>query len=174
MVAPLVGIGLGAGLGLLGGMAAGDGGRSAFAHQRNKRNQDLDDLITMLRGQAAGGGQGGGITGMQLQQALQQSRAQQESMAAGARPGQQAAAMRMAMQNQSALGTQAAGQAALARLQEQMAARQLLSQAILQGRGQDTQGLATFTGQPNQAQRIIGGISSGAQLGAMTGGGGGG
>lgn len=77
------------------------------------------------------------VAGEQLRQGMQQNIAGQQSMAAGARPGNQAMAARTAMMNAGRIGSGLAGQQALAGLQERQQAQQALAQLNLGQRGQD-------------------------------------
>jgi hypothetical protein len=103
--------------------------------------QGSSDYLNMLQQQAAG--QGPSAAQVQLQQALSRNVANQQALAASARPGNTALAARMASQQAGALGGSLAGQGALARVQEQLGAQQQLGQALqtnqgafLQGQGQ--------------------------------------
>lgn len=90
------------------------------------------------------------VSAMQLAQANQQNQSQQQSMAAGARPGNAAMAARGAAMNAGRMGAGLAGQQALAGIQERQAAQSALSQALLAERGQDVgatgQGYGTAAG----------------------------
>jgi hypothetical protein len=114
-------------------ISAGPGASSAAQDQaRGYQTQ----LLQQLQDQAAG--KGPSLAQMQLQQGTEQNLRQQAAMAAGGRnPG---LASYQAAQNQSGAGQQMAGQAAMARLQEQQQAQGMLGQLSGQMRGQD-QGL---------------------------------
>jgi hypothetical protein len=79
------------------------------------------------------------VTGLQLRQAMGQGLAQQRALAASARPGQGALAARMAAQNAGTLTQGLAGQAALARMQEQRDVESQLAGVVQGARGQDYQ-----------------------------------
>ena len=165
-VGTLVGAGVGAGLGGLAGFFGGGKSPDEKAQDAlKKREKDIEALIKMLQDQANGKDS---ITGRQLQQALGQSLAQQSSLAASARPGQEAYARRLAMQNQGNIASGIAGQAAMSRLQEQFAARQALAQLILQARQQDLSAVTGVPHEPSLGQQILsGGIGAAtARLGA--------
>lgn len=111
--------------------AAGRGapsiGESAF-----RGNQQ--GLVNLLQQQAMG--QGPSAAGLQLKDALGRNvSAQQALLATGGGP----AAARSASQQAGALGGSLAGQAAQARVQEQLGAQGLLSQTLQGARGQDLQ-----------------------------------
>lgn len=72
-----------------------------------------------------------------LRQGMQQGQAAQQSMAAGANPQNAAMAARNAMQNMNRTGYGLSGQQAVAGMQEANAARQQLTNMLLQQRGQD-------------------------------------
>lgn len=125
------------------GMGLSQAGLSGF--RDNQRN-----LISGLEAMAAGRGPSA-ATAM-LQQQAQAGAANQQAMAAGAR-GNPALAARNAMNNTAALQGQAAGQAAVARAQEQLGAYSQLGGAIGTGRQQDEQ-LGMFNaGQANDMER---------------------
>lgn len=81
-----------------------------------------DELMQQLRAQAMG--QGPSMVGIQSQDMLNRGMAQQRSMAAGARPGQQGMLKRLAMQNMGNLTGQINQQATLGRLAERNQAQQ--------------------------------------------------
>jgi hypothetical protein len=109
----------------------------------------------------------------QLRQNLGQNLAAQQSMAAGARPGNSAMAALNASQNAMRLGSGLAGQQALAGIQERQAAQDALSKMILGERGQDVTGalgsrsnaIQGYIGknqqdnQPSGFMRVLGGIA---------------
>lgn len=73
----------------------------------------------------------------QLRQDVGRLQAQQQSMAAGAAPGQSALASRLAMQGAGQIGAGMAGNAALAGIAERQAASQALGNVLQGARGQD-------------------------------------
>lgn len=87
-------------------------------------------------------GQGPSVAGSQFKAAADTSLAQQQALAAGARGGNVALAGRQAAQNASNANQAFARDAATARIQEQISARDQLGGLLGQGRGQDI-GLAT-------------------------------
>jgi hypothetical protein len=100
------------------------------------------------------------LSGEQLRQGLQQNVAAQQSMAAGARGGNQAMAARGAAMNSANLGAGLAGQQAMAGIAERQAAAQGLGalrgqdlQATLGGRGQAIQGYGITAGDPSNAEK---------------------
>ncbi len=95
------------------------------------------DLIRQLQQQARG--KGPSLAGMQAQAVGQQSLAQQQALAAGAAPGNEALAARQAAMNAGNTMQGVAQTSAQARMAEQMAAQGMLGGALGQGRGQDTQ-----------------------------------
>lgn len=92
-------------------------------------------LADQLEQQAAG--KGPSLAQLQLQQATQANAAQAASSVASQKGINPALAARMIMQNQQAANQQAAGQSAMTRMQEQMAARSMLGSALSAQRGQD-------------------------------------
>lgn len=124
------------------------------------------------------------VSAMQLAQSLQQNQAQQQSMAAGARPGNAAMAARTAAMTAGRQGAGLAGQQAIAGIQERQAAQSALSQALLTERGQDvnatTQGygnaasaygsaLGAALKTPSDGEKALGFISGAGKLFAMGG-----
>ena len=75
-----------------------------------------------------------GVVDMQAQQMLQRLQSQQQSMAAGARPGQGAMALRLAMQNSGNVGAQVNQDAMTAKLQEQQMAQNALAEWLMRKR----------------------------------------
>lgn len=112
----------------------GPGERSAGGMEFRTGQQDL---IRQLQAQARG--QGPSLAGMQAYAAMDRGMAQQQSLAAGAAPGNEALAARQAMQNSGGLAASTAMTAAQARAAEQMSAQQLLGGALQGARGQDIQ-----------------------------------
>lgn len=158
--------------GLLG---MGQGGQANYNRLGGELNSEADYMRRVARGQES-------VSAEQLRQALGQSMAQQQSMAAGASPQNAAMAGLMASRNAMNLASGMAGQQALAGIQERQAAQQALAQMLLAQRGQD-QGAAQFgygNMQPGQSwlDKIGGAVQAGASLyglgGGFGGGGGGG
>lgn len=126
------------------------------------------------------------ISAEQLRQALQQNVAAQQSMAAGARPGNAAMAARTASMQAARMGSGLAGQQAVAGIAERQAAAQSLAnmlmqqrqqelQAALQSRGQAIQGFGdieraranrfgALTGTPTGMESLLGAGMGAAQL----------
>lgn len=95
------------------------------------------DLVRQLQQQAAG--KGPSLAGMQAAQTAQMSLAQQQALAAGAAPGNEALAARQAAMNAGNTMNGLAQTSAQARMAEQMNARSMLGNALGQGRGMDMQ-----------------------------------
>lgn len=110
------------------GREGAEAGMSAF-RARQKRG------LNMLEQQARG--EGPSIARQQAQESLQRGVSAQQALAAGARPGQQAAAARQASQQGSLLAGSVAGASALGRAQEQIGAQQNYMSAVGQARGMD-------------------------------------
>jgi hypothetical protein len=109
------------------------------------RNNQLG-LMNQLELQSRG--LGPSVSQQQLRMATDQNTATQASLAAGAR-GNPALAQRNASNAAASVGAQAAGQAALGRIQEQMSAQQQLAGLTGQIRGQDI-GLGQFNATQQQ------------------------
>jgi hypothetical protein len=90
------------------------------------------------------------VSAGQLRNALQQNQAQQQSMAAGARGGNQAMAARQAAMTAGRQGAGLAGQQATAGIQERQSAQQALGNMLLQQRQQELSGLGQARGQAIQ------------------------
>lgn len=90
----------------------------------------------MLRRQAMGQDS---LSALQLRQGLQQNLAQQQAIAAGARPNNAAMAARQAAMNAGRAASGLSGQQAMAGLAERQAANAQLGQMISQERGQNLQ-----------------------------------
>lgn len=131
-------------------MGRGEYGRGLSYHQDAAalRKQGADQMA-MLRRRAEGQDS---LSAEQLRQGLQQVNAGQMSMAAGARPGNSAAAARQASMNAGSAGSAMLGQQAMAGIQERAAAENQLGQAIMGQRGQSIQGELGAFGAANQAQ----------------------
>lgn len=117
-------------------------GRQGFGLAQNERSaggQEFrtgqQDLIRQLQAQSRG--QGPSLAGMQAYQTMDRGLAQQQALAAGAAPGNEALAARQAMQNAGGLAANTAMTAAQGRAAEQMSAQQLLGGALQGARGQD-------------------------------------
>jgi len=98
------------------------------------RNQQLQ-LAQQLMGQATG--QGDSLAQEQLQQATDANIAQQRAMAASGRGANLGLAQKLAMTNAGQAQQQLAGQSAIARLQEQQGAQNMLGNVLGQGRSGD-------------------------------------
>lgn len=92
-------------------------------------------LVRQLQEQAAG--RGPSLAGMQANAVAQRSLAQQQALAAGAAPGNEALAARQAAMNAGNTMNELASTSAQARMAEQMAARGQLGGVLGQARGQD-------------------------------------
>lgn len=114
--------------------------------------QNQAALVADLQAQAAG--RGPSLAQMQLQQATDRNVAQAAGAVAGARGINPALAMRQIGQQQAAMGQQMAGQSAMARLEEQNAARAQLANVLAQQR----------SGAAQQAQLGTGLFGSAGQL----------
>lgn len=114
-----------------GGFADRSEGEFAYlGGQAGNQRQYMEDIA---RGRES-------VSAMQLQQALGQNQAQQQSMAAGARPGNAAMAARGAAMNAGRQGAGLAGQQAMAGIQERQAAQNALNEMLLKQRQQELQG----------------------------------
>lgn len=110
----------------------GDG----YANQdaiRQRQLQTADRLTAMMNGQQAGAGE------LAVQRQANRNAAQQMGMAANARGGDAALMQREAMRNVGNIGTDAAGQAQIAAMQDQQMAAGQLGQVLGAARGQDLQ-----------------------------------
>ncbi len=124
--------------GLQNGMApTGPDARGAPMVADSSFRGDQGALVRMLQQQASG--QGPSLAALQTREALDRGLAQQRSFAAGARPGNSAAAARMAAQNMSQLNQGAASQEQQGRLAEALAAQQALGGVLQGARAQDLQ-----------------------------------
>lgn len=127
--------------GLLGyGKEAGDFARTSqedFRRLGQEAAMQRQYLQRIARGEES-------VSAMQLGQSLQKNQAAQQSMAAGARPGNAAMAARTAAMTAGRQGAGLAGQQAVAGLQERQQAQMALQQALLQQRQQEL--TATNTG----------------------------
>ena len=132
--------------GKAGGFADESQGR--FGTLGNALSGETDHLRRVARGEES-------VSAMQLGQALQKNQAAQQSMAAGARPGNAAMAARTAAMQAGRQGAGLAGQQAIAGIQERQQAQQALTNAIMQQRQQE---LAATQGARGQA---IGGYGAG-------------
>lgn len=112
----------------------------------------INNTMGMLQGLAQGQNS---VSAEQLRQGLQQSQAQQMSMAAGAAPQNQAMAARNAMMNAGGLASGMMGQQAMAGLQERQGALNALSQMQMQQAGQNLQGAGQFGGLANNAYGTV-------------------
>jgi hypothetical protein len=119
--------------------AQGRGGVTLGQNERSAGGQEFrtgqQQLIAQLQAQAAG--RGPSLAGMQAFAAADRGMAQQQSLAAGAAPGNEALAARQAMQNSAGINSNLAQTSAQARLAEQMAAQQQLGGVLGQARGMD-------------------------------------
>lgn len=120
----------------------GDVGRSrAFSEEaRNKQN----DLIAALTMQAQG--QGPSLAQQQLRQGTEQNIRQSASLLGSSKGVSPALQAKMIADSAGQQNQAMAGQSAMTRLQEQMAARNALGQAIGQQRGQDLQAYGSQVG----------------------------
>jgi hypothetical protein len=108
-------------------------------------------LADQLSQQASG--QGPSVAGAQFKAAADTNLAQQQALAAGARGPGIGAAARGAAQNASNANQSLARDAATARMQEQISAREQLAGVLGQGRGQDI-GLATDQANLSQQRNL--------------------
>jgi len=132
--------------GLAGGFADSSQGR--FGTLGEALGGETDYLRKVARGEES-------VSRMQLGQALQKNQAAQQSMAAGARPGNAAMAARNAAMNAGRQGAGLAGQQAVAGIQERQQAQRALTDALMQQRQQE---LSATQGARGQA---IGGYGTG-------------
>jgi hypothetical protein len=128
-------------LGLVGDNAGqfGQDSQGQFRSLGREATGERDYLRNIARGNES-------VSRMQLAQALQQNQAAQQSMAAGARPGNAAMAARGAAMNAGRQGAGLAGQQAIAGIQERQAAQQQLAQMLMQQRQQELGGVQTGYG----------------------------
>lgn len=151
-------------------------GQVGFDTLGTEATAERDYMRRIARGQES-------VSAEQLRQAMQQSQAQQQSMAAGARPGNAAMAARQAAMNASRQGAGLAGQQAIAGIQERQQAQNSLQQmlmaqrqqelsATLGSRGQALQGYGTqYTGQmgqPTGMEKAMDYAKTGASIYAMS------
>lgn len=111
------------------------------------------ELASMLEAQARG--EGPSLAQLQLQNATEANRMAAAGSIASQRGMNPALAQRLLLNQQAAVNQQAAGQSALTALQEQMAARSLLAQALQGQRGQDLQ----QQGMSTQAAGVLAGAN---------------
>lgn len=141
------GAGIGAGVGgLLGGL-----GLFGSSKRPSSADPEADAFQQMLMARARG--QGPSVVDQQAAADQARAYAQQQSMAAGARPGQEAMAQRMAMQNTGALGAQINQQAITAHLQEQQQAQDALSRWLQGNRAMQQADMQAFQ---SPLQRTLG------------------
>lgn len=114
------------------GLELGQNERSAGGQEFRTGQQDL---IRQLQAQSRG--QGPSLAGMQAYATMDRGMAQQQSLAAGAAPGNEALAARQAMQNSGGLAANTAMTAAQGRMAEQMSAQQQLGGVLGNARNQD-------------------------------------
>lgn len=107
-------------------------------------------LIRQLQGRASGADS---LSQIQLRQAADHNLAQQQALAASARPGQGAMAARMASQQAGNIGQGLAGQAAQAGIMERAQAQDMLGNVLAGARGQDI-GQSQFNAN-TQNQRLL-------------------
>lgn len=148
------------------------GGQLGNAYMGNQAG--INNTIGMLQGQAQGQNS---VSAMQMQQGLNQSLANQQSMAASASPNNAAMAARNAAMNMNQLNTGTMGQQAVAGLQERQQALGQLSQLQLGQSGQNLNGMlgayngatqagATYLGnQPPSLLSKLGGLGNGLASG---------
>lgn len=162
----------------------GDQAQDNFLTRGRSADQTADYLGRVMRGQES-------VSAEQLRQGLQQNMAAQQSMAAGARPGNAAMAARTAAMQAGRLGAGLSGQQALAGIAERQAAagqlgdlqaklRQQELQAALGSRGQALQGYGQYEagrtarfgammGVPTLGEQALGLAAGGLQAGLMGG-----
>lgn len=113
---------------------------SRTAPQLGNQSEFRDQQRELARGMfAAASGQGPSVAEQQMRQGLNAANAQARSMMAGASPSNAALAMRLGSQAMGRNAMGIAGQAGMARLQEQQMARNALGSLLGQARGQDDQ-----------------------------------
>ncbi len=131
------------------------GKRQAFQINQGPQDQFRQgqmQLMQQLMQQA--NGQGPSLAQMQLQRAGDQNMQQAMSMAASQRGQNAGGAMRQLSNQRAQIGSQQAADSGMLRLQEQMAAQNMLGQVSGQARGQDI-GLATNQAQIENQQRAM-------------------
>lgn len=163
----------------------GQGNQSAalatYGQQGFMDRARINTLLGQLGDRASGKDS---MSAEQLRQGLGQQLAQQNSMVAGARPGNQAMAARTGMMNTARLGAGLSGQTAMAGIAERQAAQNSLGQMLGQLRGQDLQAALGAAGlaqgaygtlmtpeeeKKNKLGMILGGLAGGG-LGFLAGG----
>lgn len=128
------------------------GGQLGNAYGQNQAG--INNTIGMLQGQAQGQNS---VSAMQMQQGLNQSLANQQSMAASASPNNAAMAARNAAMNMNQLNTGTMGQQAVAGLQERQQALGQLSQLQLGQSGQNLNGaLGAYNGATQAGAAYLG------------------
>ncbi len=144
-------------------------GEAGYGNMTNELAADRERLRALASGQNS-------LAAEQLRQGLQSQYAQQQSMAAGASPGNAPMAARTAMMNMGRAATGMAGNAAMAGIAERNAATQALADLNLGQRGQDVNvGLGSRQNEinalgpkeppkPTAGQRFISTVGQGAVM----------
>lgn len=133
-------------------------GATLNGDQQAQFRAQQSELANMLMAQARG--QGPSLAQGQLQQATDRNMAQALAMAQATNPNGGGAGLRNLANQRAAIGQQAASDSALLRMQEQMAAQNMLGQVASGARGQDIgfaveqAGLQQQTGLANQQARL--------------------
>jgi hypothetical protein len=120
-----------------------------------RREEEINSqLFELFRTQS---GQGPSLAQEALRQATGRAASNAQAVAASARPGNQGLAARMAAQTQGKLGSEIAGQSSLLALEEQMKARQLLTDFIARLKNAD---VTAGTGiAPGAGEELLGGLA---------------
>lgn len=137
------------------------GGTQGF----QQRGTQLDELNKLLMQRARG--EGPSVADMQGQRMLGRVSAQQQSLAAGARPGQQAMAHRLASQNIGNASAQISDATQMARLAEIHGAQGLAGNMLLGARGQDVQAVTGAAAMPGMGDRYLGMLQGAAGAAQM-------
>lgn len=150
-------------LGGVSGQATGFGGygESEFRNTGRQLGGVADQLSRQMTGQES-------LSAEQLKQSLGRNLAAQQSMAAGARPGNAAMAARTAAIQQGRLGAGLAGQQAMAGIAERQAAAQQLGNLLTQKRQQELGAALGGYGLGVQGYGAIEGARTG-RFGSLTG-----
>lgn len=142
--------------GQAGAVSIGPAAQAADSAFRANQAALVDQLNRYATGQES-------VSQLQLRQNAEAALAQQQAMAASARPGQGGLAARIAAQNAGAINTNLMSQAAIAGLQERQANAAQLQQLLGTARGQDLSLSQFNAGQSNQQAQAQGQLA--AQIG---------
>lgn len=131
--------------------------KAATEKEIQRREEDIAFVNQLLQDQALGKGPSPAQEALWLATGRAISGA--SALQASARPGQQGQAARLAAGAQGKLGSEIAGQGSLLALQEQLAARQMLSDFIARLKAADVQAGGVLAGVPGAGEQILGVLS---------------